>query len=717
MGEILSTATLLRPQVSLKPSRSYRGDIQGLRSVAILAVFLYHLKLPFMPGGFVGVDVFFVISGYLITGILVRQLTTEGSISLVEFYSRRAKRLLPAATVVLLATAGLTLAFVPVTRWASIGWDVVASTLYVQNWRLAADSVDYLRSDAAPSPLQHFWSLGVEEQYYVVWPLLLMISAVVLTWRRGKKSKLVDSRRLFRVLVFVLCLVISASLIWSVYYTETAAGPAYFASTTRFWQLATGALLAISINYLERVPALPAAVMGWLGTAGIIFAVITIDETVPYPGIVAMVPTFAAALVIASGVRRRFGGPEFILGSTPMRFIGDISYSLYLWHWPFIVIAGDVFGELTVPVGAGVLCLSLLLAYLTYRFVEVPFSKSYVLSVSPSRGLQVGLACMVAACLVGGALVQSTRSQEATAAAAAYNATLPKFSLDGQVQEPAVAFGAMTLPAEPRAAIQDILSTAENIQPAPVAAANDFPDCISAKVDESDVRTCEYGIADSTSHVALVGDSHAKQWIPALEYIARSKGWRLTAYIHDACPFATGQLVREGVAYTACIEWNSKMLDALVNDDRIKMVITSNYTKSAGIAGASDEVSAMAEAYRSSWGTLIQSGISVAVIRDTPAPARNIPDCVAANLGDLKKCAVPRSQAADDKGLAQVAAASGFEGVKFIDLNDFICPADLCAPVIGEVLVYRDSDHLTATYVRSLTPRLEEPLVTAHPRL
>lgn len=658
---------------------------------------------------------FFVISGYLITGILIRELTTAGSISLVEFYSRRAKRLLPAATVVLLVTAGLTWAFVPVTRWASIGWDVIASTLYIQNWRLAADSVDYLQSDAAPSPLQHFWTLGVEEQYYVIWPLLLMISASVLTWGRRNSIKPVNPQRLFRLLVFVLCIVISLSFIWSIYYTEKASGPAYFASTTRFWQLAVGALLAVNIRYLERIPAIPAVVFGWVGTVGIVLAVVTIDETLNYPGIAALLPTSAAALVIASGVRRRVGGPEFFLGSPPMRFIGNISYSLYLWHWPLIVIAGAVLGELSVQVGVGLISLSLLLAYVTYKFVELPFNKSYVLSVRPAGGLQVGLACMVAACLVGGALVQSTRTQEATAAAVAYNAALPKHSLDGQIPVPAVALGATTLPDEPRAAFLDVVQTAEHIQPAPVAAANDFPDCISAKVDESEIRKCEYGISDSAFHVALVGDSHAKQWIPALESIAKSNDWRLTAYIHDACPFATGQLVRGGSAYTACIGWNAKMLDTLVNDEDLKMVITSNYTESAGIAGARDEVTAMADAFKSSWNVLIQSSIPVAVIRDTPAPATNIPDCVAANLDDLRKCAVPRSQAADEKGLAQVNAAQGVEGITLIDLNDFICPADLCAPVIGDVLVYRDSDHLTATYVRSLAPRLQASLITVQP--
>ncbi|WP_256371714.1 acyltransferase family protein [Pseudarthrobacter sp. NamE5] len=705
---------LTKTQVAPKPTRSFRGDIQGLRTVAIVAVFLYHLDLPFIPGGFVGVDVFFVISGYLITGLLLKQLMADGRISLGEFYARRAKRLLPAATVVLIATAVLTTAFVPVTRWASIGWDIIASAFYVQNWRLAADSVDYLTSDAAPSPLQHFWSLGVEEQFYLLWPLLLIGAGWLLTRRQVGHTRRINGTHLVRVLLVALSLVLVPSLIWSALYTASAPGPAYFASTTRFWQLAVGALLAVTVSYLEKIPNHIAVIVGWLGMAGIVGAALSIDSSVPYPGVAALLPTLASAAVIAAGVRHQRSGAESILGRKPMLFIGNISYSLYLWHWPLIVVAGAVFGDLSTGVKVALIGMSVALAYLTYRFIEQPVNKMPALEGQPARGLQVGLALTIVGCMIGGGVVQTVRADEGRAEAEAYNATLPKVSISRAPQQP-VLVGAMTLPESPRDNAPPMDTVAGAKTPAPIAAGKDFPDCVSARVDETDIRECAYGKRDSSKHVALVGDSHAKQWIPALEAIANTEGWRLTAYIHDACPFATGNLVRSGAPYTACMVWNERMQEVLSEDNELVMVVTSNYTKSAGIAGASNEVDAMSSAFQASWGSITNKGVPVAVIRDTPAPGQNIPDCVAANTSDLGQCAVPRRVASDDKGLAQMDAARAVDGVTAIDLNDFICPADLCAPVIGNVLVYRDSDHLTATYARSLTDRLAQPLKAALP--
>lgn len=675
---------------------AFRPDIQGLRSVAVIAVLLYHLGVPFVPGGFVGVDVFFVISGFLITGLLLRQLVEDGRVSLVGFYARRARRLLPAATLVLVVTAALTAVLLPVTRWASIGWDLIASASYVQNWRLAADSVDYLTSDAAPGPLQHYWSLAVEEQFYLVWPLLLIAAGGLLTGKRRRRGP-IPMERLRPLLLVALTLVLLPSLAWSIHYTATAPGPAYFASTTRFWQLALGALLAVAVAQLERLPHAVATIAGWAGMGGIIASAVLIDGSVPYPGSAALIPTVSSALVIAAGVGRAPLGPGLVLGTRPMTFLGDISYSLYLWHWPLIVLATAVVGEPDAVTGTVIAGLSIGLAYLTYTLVEKPVSGWSAFRDASLRGVCTGLVLMVVGGIAGGLLVTAVRTEVDRAEAV-------------RVQVQTVLHGARTLPANPRSAGFEPQATAEDIAPMPVVAAKDFPTCDSAKISETEIVSCEYGERASDIHVALVGDSHAKQWIPALEKIAQERGWRLTAYIHDACPFATGELERKGRVYTTCMDWNGRMQDLLQEDPLLSMVITSSYTVSAGISGATDDVAAMSEAFRRSWSTFTRNDIPVAVIRDTPAPGFDVPECVAANTAALGECSAPRGEAADDKGLAQMAGVRGLPGATLIDLNDFICPADECPPVIGDVLVYRDGDHLTATYVRSLSSRLAPPL-------
>lgn len=709
----MSTAAPVRARPRILEGRSFRGDIQGLRSVAVIGVVLYHLDLPFIPGGFVGVDVFFVISGYLITGILLKQLRNDGRVSLVEFYSRRAKRLLPAATLVLCSTAALTVTFLPVTRWGSVGWDLVAASAYVLNWRLAADSVDYLTKDAAPSPLQHFWSLGVEEQFYLLWPLLLIVAGWLLTrgLTRSTQNKGITDKRLPALLLVALALVLVPSLIWSIFYTTAAPGPAYFVSTTRFWQLAVGAVLAVLAGQMKHIPALVAGIMGWAGLAGIFIAFVIIDRSVPYPGGAAALPTIATALVIAAGVNQLRLGPELLLGMKPMLFLGKISYSIYLWHWPLIVVAGAVLGHLDLPVKAALIMTSIGLAYLTFRYIERPFNEMNVFVLNPFRGLQLGCALTLIGCLVGGSIVQTVRLDQARAEADAYNMAAKDRPVGDVGQKQVVELtGALTLPDNPRSVAVENVDVAEHINPAPIAAAKDFPSCLSSKVDEADVQSCEYGDKKSKIHVALVGDSHAKQWISALDGIARANKWLLTAYIHDACPFALGVLEREGAPYESCNSWNERMQDQLATDDKLRMVITSNYTNSAGISGATDTVAAMSDAFRAAWTKLTMRGLAVAVIRDTPAPGFNVPDCVAANLTNLSKCTVKRGQAVDDRGLAQLQAAKGLKGVTMVDLNDYVCPGEPCAPVVGNVLVYRDSDHLTATYARTLSKRLEDAL-------
>ena len=271
---VLTAAKPANAQIEKAAATRMRGDIEGLRAVAVTLVLLYHAGATWLPGGFVGVDVFFVISGFLITSHLLKELRETGTIRLGNFYARRAKRLLPAAGLVLAAVAVLTVLFLPNTRWTTVGWDIVASTFYYMNWRLAGQSVDYLAAGEAAGPLQHFWSLAVEEQFYLVWPLLLLALTFwlrpVRRSARGRlgflrrRPELPSGRSLETLLVLAFTAVAIPSFYWSVHLTSTDPGPAYFVSTTRAWELALGALVAIVSLHLTRIPTALAVVLGWL---------------------------------------------------------------------------------------------------------------------------------------------------------------------------------------------------------------------------------------------------------------------------------------------------------------------------------------------------------------------------------------------------------------------------------------------------------------------
>ena len=374
---------------------AFRADVEGLRAVAVGLVLLYHAGVPFVPAGFVGVDVFFVISGFLITGLLVSELRRTGRISLPGFYARRAKRLLPAAGIVLAATTVGTLLFLPQTRWSSVGGDIVSSALYFVNWRLAGRSVDYLAEDASASPVQHFWSLAVEEQYYLVWPILLLLMSWWALRRRG------NGAAVGRSLWIGLAAVGLPSLAWSVYWTQHEQASAFFVTTTRMWELAIGAGVALAAVRLASMPRPVALVLGWAGLAAIATSALIYSTSSAWPGYAALLPVLGAAAVIAAGAAAGPAGPVALLGTGLFRWFGGLSYSLYLWHWPMIVFAAAYFGELRVWQGAVVAALSVVPAWLTFKLVENPIRYSRPISRSPRLALALG-ACLTLVGVAGG---------------------------------------------------------------------------------------------------------------------------------------------------------------------------------------------------------------------------------------------------------------------------------------------------------------------------
>ncbi|WFE35068.1 acyltransferase family protein [Micromonospora sp. WMMD975] len=688
------------------PQRGFRRDIEGIRALAVLLVMLGHAGVPFLPGGFVGVDVFFVISGFLITGLLLAELERTDRISLVGFYARRAKRLLPAVVVVLLTTLLLTLLLLPPLRWRDTAGDVIASGLYVMNWRLAAQAVDYLHADDAPSAVQHFWSLAVEEQFYLIWPLLLIAAGALAARLAGRGA----GRRPLRPLALVgLALIGVPSLLWSVYLSAAEPARAYFVTTTRLWELVVGAVLAVTATGLGRLPRPVAAALGWVGLAAVVTAGLVITPLTAFPGWAALLPTLGTAAIIAGGFTAGRTGPEALLGLRPLRAVGALSYSLYLWHWPLLVVARARLGELGAVEGMAVVALSVVPAALTYRFVENPVRRSPRLAGEPARALRLGLVCTVLPVV----------------AALGFQFGLAPAPL--RPDQTAAAPGAAALPSGPAAAVPGV-EQVDHVVPEPASARADVAEVYGAKCivsgTDAPARTCVYGDRDSEFAVALVGDSHAAQWFPALRRVVEERGWRLVTYLKSSCPFLAAPVIVKNQPFPSCEVWNDNVRAALTGPDRPDLVLataSSEYRLAPGgrpLYGAEND-QARVDALRQAWSSATGPGTLVVGLRDTPRPNFDIPECVSLHRDRLTECGFSRETAAA-LSISQERAAAGLPGVVALNLNDAICPAASCPPIIGGVLVYRDNNHLTATYAGTLGPRLGsslDELVRARPEL
>lgn len=717
----------------------FRTDIEGLRAVAVLMVLLYHAGVPWAAGGFAGVDVFLVISGFLITGLLVAEAGRAGRIDLVGFWARRARRLLPASALVLAATTVLTVLALPAVRWRETGWDVLTSGLYVVNWRLAARSVDYLAEDSQPSPVQHFWSLAVEEQFYVLWPLLVVVALVLA--RRWARLRMV-------LAVLLLALVVLPSFLWSLHLTGADPARAYFVTTTRLWQLGVGALLALVVTRLERLPGAVGALLAWAGLLAVLAGLLTQGAHSAWPGTAALVPTLGAAAMIAGGTAATAPGwaPASLLSWAPVQVTGALSYSLYLWHWPLLVVAAARWGPLSVTTGLLVVALSFVPAWLGHRYVEEPVRRSRRLARWPARALSMGLLCTLLSVTAGGALVQTVDRQvrqaqqgggEARGArdlttatpteTAAPDRTTPATRAGedepGVTRDPATTSepGANSEPGTagaPGPVIVPLDPGPERITPDPLGATADVPalydqDCDGEIAGEA-VR-CDYGDPEGDLVVALVGDSKIAQWADAIDEIGQDQGWQVHLYYRSACSWTTARLGEDEQRSVACQEWGEEVTQRLLGPDRPDAVVVSAVHSRARPPDGSGEptVEAMTAGLVQRWEEVGAAGVPVVALADSPQPGGfRVYECVAEHRDDLTACMVPRHDGLGTMPLRR--AAEQLPTARFVTMNDWICPSeDDCPPVVGDVLVYRQGSHITNTYAISLAPVLQGRLTHA----
>ena len=651
----------------------HRRDIEGLRAVAVLLVVLYHAGVPFLGGGYVGVDVFFVISGYLITGLLMREVTLTGRISVTGFYARRALRLLPAAAVVTAATVLAALRWLPPLRSPEVALDGLFASLYSVNYRLAAAGADYLNAETAPSPLQHFWSLAVEEQFYLLWPLLLLI------FRRRPAP--------------ILSLLVAGSLAVSLWQTTANPTWAYFGLHTRAWELGIGALVAV---LGARLPRRFASLLCGVGLLAIGVAAVVFTAETPFPGYAAALPVAGAAAILAGGLT----APSGLLGEPLFQAIGRLSYSWYLWHWPFLTI-----GPVALGVSPGLvvnLCLAgaaLIAAAGTYALVENPVRRLPALRGRPRAAVALGLAVTLLA--AGGYLALSRAGGRLETG---YRAPVLTALTPGSLAE------GLRTPAVPA-----------NLTPSLRAANKDlprvYPDGCSAELTDATVRRpCVYGDPAGTETVVLFGDSHAAHWLPALDVIARQRHWRLVVVTKNACSAAATRIfqVKLNRPFNECVTWrrNAWQRIAELRPARVFMASAAAGGTLVDDAGApitdrnwSDR--AWVDGWAATTDQLARTGARLFLLEDTPYQVKPPLECLSLHPADPAACVVPADRAlpSPDRRRA-IALRLRAKGVTVIDPTPWFCTATGCPVIVGNVLVFRDPSHMTATWSRLLAPQL-----------
>lgn len=655
-------------------SQRYRGDIDGLRTLAIVLVVVYHVWLGRVSGG---VDVFLMISAFLLTGSLARRAIEGTPLALGSFWTRRFRRLVPAAAVTLLAVLGAAAALMPPTQWPRIWTETLASLFYVQNWQLAFSEVDYYaRDSAATSPLQHFWSLSIQGQVFLLWPVLIGIVALLLR----------DRRHLVRPALIAVFLVIFVwSLAFSIVETRDAQAFAYFDTRTRLWEFAAGSLLALVLP-IVRLPAVLRAVLGWAGLAGIVLCGIVLDVRGGFPGYLALWPVLCTAAVIVAGAAPTRGGPEALLASKPLSSLSGDAYALYLVHWPILVMWMIATDTDRVGMGEGLLiiALSLLCARLLSRAVERPLrGPSRNDRATALRGVAVVAASVV---LVAGATGGWRWTEQQRAAE--FSATAEDSDYPGATQvESAFDIAGTDAPMIP-------LATELSAEWAAVGPACEGRFEPSAEVLKD---SCNQSVDadEAAARVLVIGDSHAQQLSAPLIALSEERDLAVLTLLRGGCTVGLFEESRN-VSQASCEPWVRASLDyaAEIRPDAVYIVMTR---------ADADEPERLLDGIDEAVDALRDAEIPVIGVRDNPRFSFDMYECA---TDATSACDVPREEV-----LAAENPADAFSDVvTVVDFTPWLCPWDMCRAAIGNIAVYIDDNHLSRTYARTLAPFLDRIL-------
>jgi peptidoglycan/LPS O-acetylase OafA/YrhL len=680
--------------------RRFRPDVEGLRAVAVGLVVLFHAGVPGIEGGYVGVDVFFVISGFVITGVLLRERSTTGGTSILDFYARRARRILPAATVVIVTTVVVSFFVLGTVSGDQVADDGRWAAAFLSNVHFQSLGTNYFTASLPPSPLQNYWSLSVEEQFYVVFPTLFLLVAGAGLRRRRRWSP--PAR-----MAAACGVVIVASFTLSVVQTAAHPAAAYFSPFTRAWELALGALVAVSTVWLRRLPRHLGGILTWIGLALVMAAALAFDAQTPYPGAWVAVPVLGAGLIIAGGLGQPPFGAEALLGRRPLQWMGQRSYSLYLWHWPILIIAAERVGKTRLPLGESLILVgvALVVSAVTFATVENPIrhwrmsSRSSVTAGMATVLLTIALLSLLIGATTDSAPRVTVTSTTGTAAVLAAVASAPHIR---------------TLPAD--------------LQPPLSRASNDWggffgaPECQNAVPDTTeDLDRCTVGDRHGTHLMVAYGDSHILMWLPALVAVADRSHWRLVVMGKPYCPAGLVTPVDppgwgpvDG-PYRVCDQWHQWAIRTIERLHPNLLVVSQNtpLLAPASADGAQHEISPVqsGRGLLAFFRSIHDPGVEKVVLGDIPKLAEPPPACLSAHPNDVQVCSVPVQAASDSEGLynwGELLAVTKVGG-RYIQTTPWFC-SRVCTAVVGNHVVYMDQLHMTATYAQYLATVMGQAL-------
>ncbi|ABM14486.1 acyltransferase family protein [Mycolicibacterium vanbaalenii] len=686
----------------------YRNDLDGLRGIAIALVAVFHVWFGRVSGG---VDVFLALSGFFFGGRLLRAaLTSTASLAPVPEVRRLIRRLFPALVVVLTACAGLTILVQPETRWETFADQSLASLGYYQNWELSSTASNYLRAGEAVSPLQHIWSMSVQGQFYIAFLLLVFGMAFLL---RG----LLLGRHLRVLLIVLLSALTTASFVYAIVAHQADQTTAYYNSFARAWELLLGALAGALVHHV-RWPMWLRTVVSVVALAAILSCGAFIDGVAEFPGPWALVPVGATILLILSAANRaadphlartngRMPLPNRLLATKPFVSLGAMAYSLYLWHWPLLIfwLAYSGHTQANLAEGAGVLLVSGVLAWLTTRYIEDPLRLRATSSAKKAKAtVPLGTRLRRPTIVLG--LVVTLLGGALTAASVTWREHIAVQRANG---EELAGLSPRDYPGA-RALIDHAKVPKLPMRPTVLEAKDDLPqsttdNCISDFADPS-LRECAFGSKTATRTIAVAGGSHAEHWITALDLLGRLYGFKVVTYLKMGCPLSAERAPRipgSGELYPQCFDWVQAAMREIVSDrpDFVFTTVTRPRDAQPG--------DVMPDVYLPIWQAFAESGVKVLGMRDTPWLVRNgepfFPSDCLADGGDATTCGMPRALVLDDVNPA-ADLTKRFPMMGMIDMSNALCRDDYCRAAEGNILIYRDSHHLSATYVRSMAPEL-----------
>lgn len=659
--------------------KGLRVDIQLLRAFAVLLVVLFHLWPNVVRSGYIGVDVFFVISGFLITSHLLTEVHASGSVKLSSFWARRARRLLPSAMLVIFASGLLVFTFVPEALWQQFAKQAIASTFYFENWVLAFDAVDYLNSENAPTAVQQYWSLSVEEQFYIVWPILLLLGIWI---ARNKKQ-------LQRISVLLILLTVSvASFLFSVIQVSNGDLTAYFSTFSRAWEFGVGGLLAfIPARWAKKSWS---KLLGLLGLVLLLLSVVTFTTATPFPGIAALLPVLGTALMIFSHFSFDFSNKMLSWPILKIVWIGGISYALYLWHWPLIITAAYVVGhEITLLEKVVLFGLSILLAWLTTKYLEKPVQQISFIKYSNRNTLLVFLLVSVLALVPVLISIASLDS---------------RLEADSKLRAEVVTdscFGAKTLLLPQNCLERDW----PLLTPDPAKASEDIPvEANDCKSDSTKVIICQFGVIGAEQKIALVGDSHAGHWLPAFEQFAITNGFQVDVFFRSSCTYS---LVQRRSSFSDCPIWSNKVQEELLSSGPYQWIFITSLAENLFTEIQSQQITEIqaSEGFEDAWTPLVDSGSTVIVIRDTPSNELPPSVCLSTHRSKPHDCDQEINSSFTAKDVEYETAQMN-SNVSTLDFTDYFCDKTHCFTSIGGAVIYSDSHHITKTFSKSLAPAL-----------